>query len=341
MNIGTRSVNDPNEIFSNTQFHERLDQLIESNPQKHLPEILEVLQRGIKYISQQDAQSYLLTIKSKLIQDQVDPNDPVVQKINEICQTLVTGKTIEDLPEDVLLYFLKRLDQNEQNKFGKTSQDFQKLQKPLLSASILESEKTKYQEPKKAFISLESKLEMAKQVGEFLTKLNLEDTLITDLQLQEILQACPNIKELNLTNCLLLTNEGLKNLPKKLEVLILDVIEAEESFLTEEGIKNLPPDLRFLSLSHWILTEEGLKNLPEKLETLELTGCVLKDVTLKHLPKDLKNLSLSGCGEWLTDEELKNVPKNLQTLNITSCFQVTQEGIKNNLPKDLKIIKFF
>ncbi len=330
MNIGREPINNPYEISSNTQFHEKLDQLIQSNPQQHLNEILEVLRGGIQYINQQDALDYLPLIKSKLIEKRVDSNDRVIQKINEICQTLKTGKTITDLPEDVLIYFLKQGDKKMQNKFRETAKTYQNLvPNPELLASILGSNAMVTYD-----IPLEIKLSMAKKAGEFLKGINLGSPLLLDSQLQEVLKACPNLKKLSLRSCTQITNEGIKNLPNHLEDLKLDFC----TLLTEEAIKNLPKDLRKLSLAEWVLTDELLKNLPEKLDSLGLGLTGLKDANLKNLPKELESLELFGC-QWLTDEHLKNLPNNLKTLDVSRCYFLTYDGLKN-LPKDLHIINY-
>ncbi len=369
INIGAGPSNDPYEISSNTQFHQRLDQLMESNPQQHLNEILEVLGKGIQYISEQDAQFYLPTIKSKLIQEQVNSNDPVIakinEKINEICTTLEKGKTLKDLPQDVLISFLKQWDKKTQNTFRRTALDFQQLmQDPEVLASILESEKyVDYHDLGKITdhpIPLEIKLEMAKKAGHLLHLLTFNNTPLLDQQLQDVLKACPNLKVLNLIDCPNLTNEGIKNLPTNLKVLTLrDCLTSfmmEEAFknlpqtlerlylhqawsLGDEALENLPINLKELHLTRcYLLTNQGIKNLPANLERLVLYDCLLKKDELEGLPQTLKTLRLTGKFS-LEDEQTKNLPKNLDKLELIGC-DLTDESLKH-LPKDLRMLNLF
>ncbi len=343
INTGAGPSNDPYEISSNTQFHQRLDQLMESNPQQHLNEILEVLGKGILYISEQDAQSYLPTIKSKLIQEQVNSNDPVIAKINEICTTLEKGKTIRDLPQDVLMSFLKQWDKKTQNTFGRTALDFQQLrQDPQILASILESEKYTIDDHDRGIIieqpriPLEIKLEMAKKAGNLLHLLTFRYTDLLDQQLQDVLKACPNLKVLNLLYCFNLTNEGIKNLPANIKTLTLRRLQ--KSFMMEEAFKNLPQTLERLYLHQaWSLSDKALENLPINLKELQITeGTLLTNQGIKNLPENLRILTLFWCNGF-TDEGFKNLPKNLEKLVIQGSEVpiLTEEGIKNNLPKEI------
>ncbi len=365
INTGAGSSNDPYEISSNTQFHQRLDQLMKNNPQQHLNEILEVLGKGILYISKQDAQSYLPTIKSKLIQEQVNSNNPVIAKINEICTTLEKGKTIRDLPQDVLMSFLKQWDKKTQNTFGRTALDLQQLrQDPQILASILESERyVDYHDLEKITdhpIPLEIKLEMAKKAGHLLHLLTFNNTPLLDQQLQEVLKACPNLKVLNLIDCPNLTDEGIKNLPANLKVLTLRYcltsFMMEEAFknlpqtlerlylhkawsLADEALENLPTNLKELHLTSCpLLTNQGIKNLPANLERLVLYDCLLKKDELEGLPQSLKTLRLSGKFS-LEDEQTKNLPENLDKLELIGC-DLTDESLKH-LPKDLQLLNLF
>ncbi len=356
MNIGTRPINDPYEISSNTQFHEKLDQLVKSNPQQHLPEILKVLSKGIQYISRQDAQSYLPTIKSKLIQEQVDRNDPVIQKINEISQSLLENQTtIKDLPEDILIHFLQRWDQETQRTFGRTAQDSQKLmQKPELLASILESEDALscYFNP----IPLEKKLAMATQAGKSLKTLTFAYTPVSDDDLKKVFKSCDGLIELDLTSCDYLTNQTIKNLPEQLKVLEL----VNCPLLTPAGLENLPPNLETLLLDgEFKLTNQVVKKFPQQLKDLVLLNCFLYpkvslenlthlkylclrqfvgtiDNHLQNLPTNLKELVLFDCNR-LTNKGLKNLPHTLERL-ILSKGLLTEEGLKD-LPQNLESLE--
>src|SRR4029077_20907132 len=114
------------------------------------------------------------------------------------------------------------------------------------------------------YISLEKKLEMAKEAGLFLRALNLKDTEVTDQQLKEVIEACPKLESLNLERCYNLTNDTIENLPKKLQSLNL----TNNRILTDAAVKHLPKNLQSLDLTNCCqLTDAAIKNLPKKLQS--------------------------------------------------------------------------
>ena len=86
--------------ISNIKFHEKLDQLLAKEPQKHvMDEIQDVLHKYISYISKKDAEDYLPKIKVKLQEAGVD--HPVIEEINVLCKKLIlTDEAIKNLPRN-------------------------------------------------------------------------------------------------------------------------------------------------------------------------------------------------------------------------------------------------
>lgn len=111
-------------------------------------------------------------------------------------------------------------------------------------------------------ISLEDKLTMAKQAGEFLTALNLEATSVTNEQLREVLQLCPNLQKINLFECHCLTDEIIKGLQN------LSLYHCEK--LTEACFKILPKDLQTLKVTNKLMTNGGVKDLPKGLQMFQV-----------------------------------------------------------------------
>lgn len=205
---------------------------------------------------------------------------------------------------------------------------------------------------KSKLIPLERKIEMAKKVGKDLIALNLCcEKKITDQQLQDILDNCPNIQFLDLEGCSSITSSSLKFLSLDLKELSLGHCDQ----LTNEVFKYLQPlNLQKLRLDSckW-LTNDDLQFLPQGLKGLSLIGCKqLTSEAFKHLqPLKLQELNLSHC-EWVTDDVsicfsnelkslilhhcnkitdacIKNLPKNLNELSIDYCKQLTGESFKH------------
>lgn len=203
-------------------------------------------------------------------------------------------------------------------------------------------------------ISLEQRLTMAKQAGKFLTAITFQGVELTDQILQEVLKACPNLEMLDLANCSMITDEGLKELPTSLRTLRLPYCDKVKgkSFqnlptglqkldlafciqIRNEHLRELPKGLLFLNIPFCKeITGEVLKALPQKLQTLNLSFCgQIEDKDLENLPETLQHLLLSHCSK-ITNGVVKNLPPNLQRLNLSECNLLTDEGLEH-LPESL------
>ena len=142
---------------------------------------------------------------------------------------------------------------------------------------------------------LENELAMAKTAGKSLEELSFENKFVTDKQLQEVLNACPNLKKLDLTDCTLLSDAIINSLPTSLEQLNLCCIGPGTGLMTSAVIKYLPRGLKKLVLEGWFeLEDAAIKDLPPTLDELDLSYCdKLTPSSLKDLPKGLKKLDLN------------------------------------------------
>lgn len=202
-------------------------------------------------------------------------------------------------------------------------------------------------------ISLDEKLKKAKNAGIFLTSLNLQKTLITTQQLEEVLSACPNLQELNLSECQHLKENVIQNLPSGLRTLNISHCK----WVTDWVIKELPKNLRSLKLSHCSkLTSAAIKELPKGLEelhlqffynldavniqqfppnlkTLNLSSSNLNDHLIEYLPKTIQSLSLNYL-MYLKGRNFDRLPPNLHTLDLSNCLEITESSL-TNLPRTL------
>lgn len=137
-----------------------------------------------------------------------------------------------------------------------------------------------------------SLLEQAKKENVNLKTLISVDTDLTDDDLAEIIEVCPNISEIIFSNC---------------EI-------TEKSFQRLTSLKSLTS----LDLRGWV-------NYPEKPKFL--TDSVLKSIAELT---GLTNLYMDGW-EGVTEKGLKSLLalKNLKSLNIHDCCQVTDETAKS------------
>ena len=160
-------------------------------------------------------------------------------------------------------------------------------------------------------IGLQTTRQLAKLAGTRATSLNLADYRdLTDAQLIQLMQICPNLEQLDLSGCTHLTAKSLLRLGELL------------------------PNLKSLNLTGCVIVDDliliSLRPL-QKLETIQLNGCdqisnwglfALRELT------SLKSLSLAGNSK-LTDSGLKHLLiHNLEQLNIASCAGFTDEGLK-------------
>ncbi|KKP29197.1 MAG: hypothetical protein UR12_C0013G0027 [candidate division TM6 bacterium GW2011_GWF2_30_66] len=171
-----------------------------------------------------------------------------------------------------------------------------------------------------------------------------------------------NIRFLKISSCTNINADFLKNLPKKLEILIL-----KNNFYIKENLFsdfNFSKSLTEIDISEidFNASEDFFKGIPRNTKKLKL-GCTIKDShLLKHLPKTLTSLCLKKASiENLNPNDLppklfKFCPnnkfksdnfKNLPKISIIN-FANSEMGIEKNtditgknfefLPKSLKTI---
>lgn len=180
------------------------------------------------------------------------------------------------------------------------------------------------------YIPIHKRLEFAKRSGHLLKKLNLMNSYITDQELEDLLNVCKNIKELNVSECERLTEDSIKRLPPNIQVLDLSYSE-----LTQKCLVDLPKSLISLNLSGWDLTASSLSTLPSNLQSLYLQSCP-EDFSLSNLPPDLQLLDLSNCVN-LTNANTPPLPRNLKILNLSQCSAISEQTLEN-LPPHLEFL---
>lgn len=220
-------------------------------------------------------------------------------------------------------------------------------------------------------MSPEKRFELALQCKDKLGKLDLRDfSEMSGLQLERLVNDCPNLTSLNLSKCIGLAPvdfyllDSLKKL-KKLDVshsqfndiclphlppelLELSFMNCEQ--LTAEGLKQyltggltvLSPlkNLKVLNLSNTRIDDAVLHLLPQGLQKLYLINCqLLKADGLKVFSsfKELKTLDLTNTS--IDDEGLRSLPQGLQEFSLVNCQQITANGFKAlSLFKELKVL---
>ncbi|MGD2169428.1 MAG: hypothetical protein PVI40_04220 [Chlamydiota bacterium] len=160
---------------------------------------------------------------------------------------------------------------------------------------------------------------------ETIHRLSFDRTNITDEQVSQVLNLCPNLTSLNLSFTKI-TGEGLRDLPvdNKLKILKLN----NNSVLNEEHLMDFLPkanNLEFLDLSKTNTTGEGLSRLSKenKLHILHLNEC--NRLNERHLGAFFTNAfnlsSVSLTATPITGEGISHLPINnqLKNLYLHSC----------------------
>jgi hypothetical protein len=239
--------------------------------------------------------------------------------------------SLENLSDEILLHILDFLDENDLNAISQADSFFYHLcQDQVLRAKF---------ESKFPLCSLDGKLELAKKRGPLLTKLDLNNSNVTDQQLLEVFKACPNIRFLDLNWCDLLTEAVIDKLPQNLEALDFSCCDyLKKSDIKDSDIDKMPKTLQSLNLSFCkTLTGSTFNKLPQGLKSLCLWHCKgLTNAPLNELPQSLQSLELHNC-EGLTDAALNNLPQSLQSLDLGNCVLLT-DAIIGNLPKGLQFL---
>jgi hypothetical protein len=170
-----------------------------------------------------------------------------------------------------------------------------------------------------------------------LKKLDLTDSLLTDISLIKIAQNLFNLQYLDLTWCRLITDESIIKIAEKLTNLqYLNL--SHNQLITEESIFKISENLinlRELNLSYCDkVSDESLISISENLnhlQDLDLTCC--REITDKGVIKiadnlvELEKLSLSSC-HFVSNASVSVISENLSNLkhlNLDNCYKITDE----------------
>jgi Leucine Rich Repeat (LRR) protein len=235
-----------------------------------------------------------------------------------------------------------------------------------LSASISEISNTKFRKIFASFPNMEIPISYHQMA--YTTNfprvirviLDLSNSTITDEELEIIVEILPNIVDIDMENCLNLTEKGIKSLSrlKNLECLNLEGCEITDSWLRHLGGLSKLEDLNLSgceeitggglahlkTLSNLIsldlsscdgITDEGLPHLSgfEHLTHLNLAGCPITGDSFASLAPVLENLTnLNLSWTPITDDGLASLTpflKNVISLNLSCCDQLTDKGLKS------------
>ena len=233
---------------------------------------------------------------------------------------------LNHLPTELWVDIFNRLDIRSWNNLSLTNQDLLQLSRhPKVLLPVIE----KYNFSIK--FSPYTKILLGKKIGSALTKLDLkpskiwENSQITDCQLEDLLNNCPNIQELDLSRCEQLTNAVISKLPQNLRILHL----ASCSWVTEITINMLSQGLQILNLRRCKgIRGAAITQFPPNLQACDLTDT---NTSIDKLPSNLKKLHLSYCNQ-LTDNDMDKLPKSLQMLSLRGC-NITDAAIDKLPPK--------
>ena len=150
--------------------------------------------------------------------------------------------------------------------------------------------------------------------GKYLASLDLSSPGfspgLSDQDLQEIVNHCPNLRKINLNHSKI-TDQGLSHLSA---LHLLEHLEVEGCLITDAAILSLGP----LTL--------------KRLKSLNLKDCtLLTDATLTHLKPSshLQSLNLQNCKN-ISDVGIEYLQfcTSLQDLNLTDCNQITDKSLE-------------
>eukprot|EP00808_Paulinella_micropora_P017950 g32211.t1 len=171
---------------------------------------------------------------------------------------------------------------------------------------------------------------MGNGVGQHVDRLDLTGSQVTNEGLSRIVKCFRSLTQLDLGDCQLLSDEGLKHLSSLPRLQSLDLSECVA--ITDAGLSHLSQlPLRRLRLDSCdLLTDTGLSHLSDMpIEYLDLWG--LRRITdeglraLSTLP--LKELNLLLCTK-LTSEGLAHLSTlRLNHLNLDSCARIDDQGL--------------
>lgn len=170
----------------------------------------------------------------------------------------------------------------------------------------------------------EKKVSLYSQAGRFLTKLGLFVSGLTDEHFRQIVLACPNIEELELSYNPLLTNKLFHYLPKHLKSLELSNWNNE---IDKRSFADIPENLKRLTLTtcksqNVIVFIKSFK----KIEALNLIHCSLTNKV--HFPESLHSFELTqqtGYSKF-NFNHLNSLPDQLRHLHLNSS-EITKETL--------------
>jgi hypothetical protein len=288
-----------------------------STPSGDINNELETKKGGDEELSEED-----------LAHDSIEVNQTLELLIKKIPDENSQGcDPFAKLPNELLMRILLSLSQTKDwMATSSINQSFHRLsQHPQIIAARLENEKLR--------IPVFQYLQMAKQAGLYLKKIDLSTTSLNDQQLEDLLKACPNIEMMNLAWCSNITDASLANLQHFAALQSLNLFGCYN--ITDAGLLNLQQftALQYLNLGGCKnITDTGLVNLQHltALQYLNLAWCSNINaglVNLQHLTA-LQSLSLTGCKN-ITDAGLAHLQHltALQSLELARCSNITDAGL--------------
>ena len=180
---------------------------------------------------------------------------------------------------------------------------------------------------------------------------SLEDLCLQDCQklsdesLRHISVGLPNLRKINLSFCVSITDTGLKSLSRLTSLGDLNLRSCDNisdigiGFLAENGFQLRALDISFCAN----IADSGMKHIASGIATLRslsLTTCSIGDEGLKRLSKaltDLEELNIGQCVA-ITDEGLLSLADHsfkLRSLDLYGCPKVTTNALAlvRKLPK--------
>lgn len=143
-----------------------------------------------------------------------------------------------------------------------------------------------------------------------LLNFDMPRSLIMSIAAENAMLLPRSLTTLNLWCNTLLTNAGIKSLPK---VNSLNI--AQNSTITDAGLLFLPQSLTSLNISSSKISNSGVRDLPKSLTELHLTSSVLTDEGIKPLPRALRRLHIGKAK--ITDVCIPDLPPLLVQLTAT------------------------
>lgn len=306
-----------------------INQLIDHYQDSHDAEDLNKITKIIKdHVLEMNASHtpQLDQLHHRLIGVVGDPNNQTLQYIQEISQNLRTGITFSELPEEVIIEILKRIDFKEESSgsLRLVSKDFARFMadyeiKPRRLATIFEK---KFPE-----LSLPLSIEIAKTAGPFIKTLaiyNRKGEKVRE-EILSLIEACPNLETLALLQIRDLRDDDIEKIAshcRHLKSLVL----GDCHNITRTGIealaqmKNLE-SLRLIGFES--LNGEVLKTLAQnmpKLSKLIFGKCSIDELesAAPHLA-NLQELTFAATNAPLTETVASHL-KNLRVLTLTSIL---------------------